>query len=445
MLLEKANKIYLVGIKGTGMSSLAVLLKNLDYKVTGSDTDEKFFTEEQLKKNKISYFENFDPQNIIKINPDLVIFSTAYKENHIEIATAKKSKISAISYPQAIGLISKNLNSVAVCGSHGKTTTTSMLAEIASNKAISLIGTAVESSKKNKKTKLFIFEADEYQNKFRYFSPQKAILTNIDFDHPDFFKTKAQYIGIFRKFISKILDKNGFVIYNYDDKNSRKFLSRTNSVSFGFNEKSDYHIRNVNRELNKFDIYKNEKKILDVFLKVYGKHNILNATAASLMALELGISKEEIKKYLKEFKGAKRRMETISSKKYIIIDDYGHHPTEIRATLEALRNKYQKKKIISIFHPHTFTRTKIFFNDFGKSFKDSDLTVVLDIYPSAREKAGGVHSKNLVKEINKNKSKAVYIPNIPQAAKFIKNNIEKGSVILTIGAGDVWKLCNLIR
>lgn len=428
------------------MSSLAVLLKNQGYKITGSDTAEKFFTEEQLKKNKISYFEKFNLKNIRKIKPDIVIFSTAYNGGHPEIKEAKKLSIKTISYPEAVGHISKNMRSIAVCGSHGKTTTISMLADIIGERAVSLIGTVAKIPKrKNKKPELFIFEADEYQNKLKYFHPQSVILTNIDFDHPDFFKNKTQYVEIFRKFINRILDRDGFIIYNHDDKDSERLLNHTNAVSFGFNKKTGYHIRNVNRELNQFSIYKNRKNILDISLKVYGRHNILNATAASLMALKLGMNKEEIKKRLKDFKGAKRRMEVIPSKKYIIIDDYGHHPTEIKATLAALRNKYPKKKIVTIFHPHTFTRTKSLFKDFGKSFGYSDLTIVLDIYPSAREKTGGVHSRDLAKEISKNKSEAIYTPNIPETAKFVKENVKKGSVILTIGAGDVWKLCKIIK
>ena len=454
LFTKNIKKIYLIGIKGTGMSSLAVMLKNLGYKVTGSDTKEKFFTESQLKKNKIKYFEKFSFLNIRKSNPDLIITSTAYDDKNQEILQSKKSDKKIITYPEAIGYLSKDLKSVAICGSHGKTTTTAMLGKIMGDLAITLVGSIAETSK-NKSPNFFIFEADEYQDKFRHYFPKNLILTNIDYDHPDFFKTESQYVKTFKKFINKVLDKNGFIIYNHDDSFSKNLFKKQakNTLNFGLSDGAQYQVKNINDGLNEFEIFKSKKKIIGLELNVYGKHNILNSAAAVLMALHLGIKKETIQKKLLKFKGAKRRMEVIPSKKYLIIDDYGHHPTEISATLSAIRNKYKNKNIVTIFHPHTFTRTKALFKDFGKSFKDSDLTIVIDIYPSAREtlsinsgqEAGGVHSKDLVKEIIKNKSRAIYQSTIPDAAKYIKKNVKNGSVILTIGAGDVWKLCNLIK
>ena len=446
ILGEKIKAIYMIGIKGTGMSSLAVILKKMGYKITGSDTSEKFFTEEQLKRNGIKYFEKFDKKNIKKANSDLIIISTAYGKNHPELKEAKKIGKNILTYPEVVGLMSQNLHSIAICGSHGKTTTTAMLGEIMRDQAIILVGSIAKMSN-SKNPKFFIFEADEYQNKFQYYSPQNVILTNIDYDHPDFFKTEFQYIKTFKKFINKTLSKRGVIVYNYDDGGSRKILDKSgeNIVNFGFDKKSQYQIKNINNDLNKFEIFKSNERIINLKLSTYGKHNILNATAAALMAMRFGIKKEMIQEALLKFKGVKRRMEIIPSKKYLIIDDYGHHPTEISATLIAIRNKYKDKNIVAVFHPHTFTRTKALFKDFGKSFEDANLTIVIDIYPSAREKAGGVHSKDLVKEIMKNKSRAIYQSTISDSARYINKNIKKGSVIVTIGAGDIWKLCKLIK
>ncbi len=450
MILKFPKKIYLVGIKGTGTSSLAVLLKKLGHKVSGSDTSEKFFTEAQLKKNKIPYFEIFDAKNVVREKPDLVVASTAYSENNPEIAEAKSLGIKFVSYPEMVGQISKSLRSVAICGSHGKTTTTSMLGSImeSGGQTLTLTGTTAEKlNQKVVKPKFFVFEADEYQNKLQHYWPRKVILTNIDFDHPDFFKNKKHYFKTFQEFVVKILENKGLIVFNFDDPQSRSLFKKLNGnfLSYGFGRSADSQIKNVNKELNSFSLFHKGKEFIKLELGVYGRHNILNASASAIMALRLGIKKEVIQKALKNFSGAKRRMELVPNKNFTVIDDYGHHPTEISATLAAIRNKYPDKKIVTVFHPHTFTRTQALFKEFGKSFKDSDLTIVLNIYTSARESAGKIHSRDLVNEIKKNGSKAVYQPTIFEAAGHIKNKIKKGSLVLTIGAGDVWKLTNLIK
>jgi len=440
----------MIGIKGTGMSSLAVLLKKMDYKVTGSDTDERFFTEIQLHQNDISYHEGFHGENLQKEMPDLIITSTAYNDRNPEISQAKLMRIPIISYPQAVGEISRKLISVAVCGSHGKTTTTSMLGVImeTNHETVTLTGTVADGlNTKMDKPKFFVFEADEYQNKFQYYLPANAIVTNIDFDHPDYFRDMQHYTETFQNFATKILSNDGCIIYNNDDLNTREIFKGLsgNMLSFGFNGGADYQITNVNDALDGFTLNFGSQKVADIKLRVYGRHNIMNATASFIMALKLGIGKDKAVLALAAFNGVKRRMELIPSDNYIIIDDYGHHPTEIIATLKALRNKYSDKHITAVFHPHTFTRTKALLTDFGKSFGDVDLTLVLDIYPSAREITGTIKTSEVVKEIEKNGSKAIHTPTIPDAEEYIKKNVPRGSVIITIGAGDVWKLCDLIK
>lgn len=446
----KPKKIYLVGIKGTGMSSLAVILKKMGHQVTGSDTPEKFFTESQLHKNNIKFWEGFDENNVIKAAPDLVIFSTAYNQNHPEIASAKKAKIKAISYPEAVGWISKHLTSIAIAGSHGKTTTTAMLGSImqSNRRTVTLTGTVADQlDNKVKKPAYFIFEADEYQNKFEFYNPPYLILTNVDFDHPDYFKSKKHYLQTFQAFVAKILKNGGTVLYGYDSSPARAIFKKLSGKisSYGFHPKSDYQIQPVNVALHQFSVFHDNKELFSLHLTVYGKHNIMNASAAAIMAARLGVPAKVIRPELKNFTGVKRRMEMVPSEKYVIIDDYGHHPAEIQATLAAVRNRYPKQNLVAVFHPHTFTRTKTFLKDFGRSFKDADLTIVLDIYGSARETRGTIHAREVVKEIQKNKSKAVYQPTVKEAAAYIKKSVALGSLILTIGAGDVWKLTDLIK
>ena len=449
MLDKSVKTIYLLGIKGTGMSSLAVLLQKLGYSVTGSDTSEHFFTESQLKDNDISYFNGFDPAHL-QPAPDLVIASTAYNERNIEFSEAKLLKIPMISYPEAVGEISKKLTSVAICGSHGKTTTTSMLGAVmeTSHETVTLTGTVADGlNTKLDKPKYFVFEADEYQNKFQFYSPANVILTNIDFDHPDYFKNVGHYEQTFAEFISRTLSTGGYVLYNFDDSRARRVMSSCtgNIESYGYDPGNNYCISNVSEQLNSFTIRRDDKDLVTLELTVFGKHNILNAAASAIMALHLGISPDQVQSALKNFRGVKRRMEIVPSEKYTIIDDYGHHPTEIAATLGAIRNKYKDKNIVAVFHPHTFTRTKALLKEFGSSFTDANLVLVLDIYPSAREVTGTITTQEVVDEIKKNGANVVYTPSIPEAAEYIQKNVAEGSVVLTIGAGDVWKLCDLIK
>ncbi len=450
MLSRDVRKIYLIGIKGTGMSSLAVLLRKMGHTVTGSDTSEKFFTESQLIKNKIKYFQGFATSNLLKAKPDLIIASTAYNDEHEEIRTAKKLGIPVATYPQAVGEISKKLKSVAVCGSHGKTTTTSMLGWLmqTNGQSMTLTGTVADQlNTKLTKPKYFIFEADEYQNKLQYYSPANVILTSIDYDHPDFFKTPAQYNKAFTDFTHRTLKNKGFVLFNSDDEISRKVLSKTKGTqTYGFHPSSDYLIGDVRPTMDGFSISYQGKIILKTKLGVYGKHNIQNATAAAVMAMRLGIKRSIIERQFAKFSGVKRRLESVPNKKYIALDDYGHHPTEVQAALAAVRNKYPHKNIVAVFHPHTLSRTKSLLKEFGESFSKADLAIILDIYVPSREKNSKIKvtAKDLVREIRKNKTKAVHLSNTIETANYIKKEVLKGSVILTIGAGDVWKMHNLI-
>lgn len=449
-MLEDVKTIYLIGIKGTGMSSLAVLLKKMGYQITGSDVHEQFPSEVQLKTNNISYHDGFNTAHLVAFAPDLVIMSTSYNDRNIEVAQAKLSRMKLITYPEAVGAISQKLISVAVCGSHGKTTTSSMLGTLmqTNHETVTLTGTVAEHlNKEVDSPKYFVFEADEYQNKFQYYRPQNVVLTNVDFDHPDYFQNTDHYYHTFADFIHRILGSNGFVVFNYDDALNRKIFENVSGtfVSYGFDEKSNYRITEVGTDLNEFVITLNGREFLHVKLGVYGRHNILDATASAIMASHLGISPDVIVQELAAFSGIQRRMQVYPSEKFIVMDDYGHHPTEIAITLQAIRNKYKDKNIVTVFHPHTFTRTKALLTDFGKSFKDANLVLVLDIFPSARETAGGVHAQDVIRELEKNGSKAIYTPTIPDAADYILAQVPHGSVVVTMGAGDAWQLCGLLK
>lgn len=465
-ILGKVKNVHMVGIKGTGMSALAVNLKHMGIRVIGSDYAESFFTDELLKKQELKALSPFSADNIPK-DTDLVVVSTAYGNKNPELREAKRRGLRTITYPEALGLITQGLPSVAICGSHGKTTTSAALGYILSKtkyNPIINVGSIVPQllSYKARDPKLFVFEADEYQDKFRFFYPKIVILTNIDYDHPDYFRNPAHYKTVFRKFIGRI-PTHGLLIYCADNKNCRDVtrFAKCKKISYGFSKNANHRIEkikffrdNMVFNLRTIQAFKEPGESMSegsasknrFKAKLFGKHNALNLAAAALCAAALGVSTAKIKKSIADFAGAKRRLEVtgrlrINGQECIIVDDFGHHPTEIKATISALKAAYPSKILWTIFQPHTFSRTEALLEDFARCFDESDKTIILDIYASKRETSGSIHSRDLVKKIGRN---AYYRPNIHKAALFLKKQVKTPSVILTLGASEVWRLAKIL-
>lgn len=460
----------MIGIKGVGMTMLAQFLAAQGYKISGSDTVEKFMTDEVLVKAGIKIIEGFDENNIPK-DADLIIYSTAYTlENNKELTKALSGKIKTIPYAEALGEFFNTHYGLAVIGSHGKTTTTAWLGYVLWRAGLEpkvLVGSKVEQfdgCSLAGKSDYMVAEVDEYQNKFKYFSPKAVVLNNIDYDHPDFFPTLEDYEQVFIDFIGRIPVK-GFLVANFDDPVIRK-VARVNCkakvISYGLNEAADYVAYDIKIEagLQYFkvklgagdeDEIKGERENLlgDFSIQMPGKYNISNALAVIATSIELDIPLAEIRKHLSEFKGTNRRMQVLGKfKGATIIDDYAHHPTEIKATLAGARAMHLDKKITVVFHPHTFTRTKVLFNEFANSFSDADKVIVLDIYGSAREEHGGVSSNDLVKAIKQSggQEEVIYIPTLEECEKYLRENVERDEIIILMGAGDVFRIGeNLIK
>jgi UDP-N-acetylmuramate--alanine ligase len=292
-----------------------------------------------------------------------------------------------------------------------------------------------------------VIEADEYQNKFLYFNPQAIVLTSAEYDHPDFFKTPEEYNDAFKNFVMKI-PADGFLVACTDDKNVLEIAqaAKCKIISYGLTS-GDWQAKNIIQKNGGMEFEVLEKgESRGVFkIKLVGEHNVANALAVIATAKELGYDTEKIRAALEKFLGAVRRFEIKGEAAgVLVIDDYGHHPTEIRVTLEAARQKYPDRRIWCVFHPHTFTRTKALLSDFAKSFGAVDKTIVIDIYGSAREVAGGVSSGDLVEEIKKEGKDALYIPTISEAADFLAKEVKSGDVVITMGAGDVWRVGELL-
>jgi len=409
------------------MTALAQVLKGRGIEVSGSDTHEKFFTDEVLNKLKIKVFEGFKVKNVPK-DADLIVASSAYKDSHPEIKYVKKQGKFVYSYSDILALLFKESYGLGVAGTHGKTTTTAMLGRVLEGLGLDptvIVGSKVLEWKSNARvgrSKYFAAEIDEYQNKFLKYRPKILILTNIEYDHPDFFRSFKDYKESFLKLISR-LPKDGLFIGWGGDKTIKEVIEKTPC---------------------KILLYRQEdfKKFGELFLELPGEHNRLNALAVLTLVRELGLDVKKAKEILERFKGTARRFEIRKKLKngILIIDDYAHHPTEVRVTLKAAKRLYPDRKIWCVFHPHTFTRTKVLLNDFARSFNMADEVIILDIYGSAREKRGGVHSKDLVKSILEHQARVNYIPDIPKTANYLKKHLKKNDVVITMGAGDVWKL-----
>ena len=367
---------YFIGIKGTGMSALAVILKQLGYNVSGSDIDKHFFTESELIKNNIPFY-NYNESNIKKNMT--IIKGASIKEDNIELIKAKELGLKKYEYNEMVGQLTHEFKTICIAGCHGKTTTTNMMALALRNQGINyLIGDGTGSA--NKENKYFALESCEYKRHFLAYKPYYAIITNIDLDHVDYYKNIEDIIDAYTSYANNATKE---IIAYGDDPYTRKMKVNKPIKFFGIEENNDITATNIE--------YKNNGISFDVTnyghfdLPIYGKHQLLDALAVITTCIEESIPYEEVHNNLKDFTGAKRRFTEKKVKDNIIIDDYAHHPNEVKATIDAIKQKYPDKKLIIIFQPHTFSRTKEFAGDLAKVLKEANQSYILPIHP-AREK-----------------------------------------------------------
>ncbi len=512
-MLKKFKNIYLVGIKGVGMTALAEILQKKGKLVSGSDIKEKFFTDKILQNLQINFEEGFSAKNISRLSKDkdLIIYSTAYNLNsHPELKAAKKRKINLLSYPEAVSSLFNDLYGIAVSGTHGKTTTSALLAQGLLKTGldpVALIGSKVNEWGGNAlagQNSLFVIEADEYQDKLKFYHPWSIILTNVDYDHPDYYLTEEAYFQSFVRFVEKWLKQKNrwpkIIVLNGDDRKTLNLIKKTGLVKkkniflgiygrqnklkknqcwflkiTGDNQNNFFELTLPKEQLN-FP-HKNPLKIR-IKTKLIGEHNLYNLAGATLYLVILlftlrknnflrQVGNQKLKIWLKKiirqesdqerwldelakmgerafanFSGTERRLQYKGKKgKVAVFDDYAHHPAEIQATLEAVKQAFPKKEIWVIFHPHTFSRTETFLSDFGRSLAKADKIGVLEVYSSAREKQGKVTSRDIVELIQKRKRSVSYLKNQVAAVTWLKKfSLQKPAVLLTMGAGDCWRV-----
>jgi UDP-N-acetylmuramate--alanine ligase len=468
---SKIHHIHFVGIKGVGLTPLAIIAKEAGLRVSGSDIEEEFITDSALRKVGITPFTNFS-ENHITGDIDLVITTGAHGGyDNIEVRTARKKSIPVLTKGEAVGkfmqgnILGRKFSGISVAGSHGKTTTTGMIVSILKHAGYDpsyVVGTGSISSMDLPghlgRGKYFVAEADEYATEptynhkpqFLWQFPDIALFTNIEHDHPDIYPTHAAVVNAFEAFTHNI-SSNGVLIGCRDDKKVYSLIKHFNNrtITYGFSPQSDYVIENVHVIGSKtlFKVKAHGREIGEFCLQVIGEHNALNALGALIVGVELGISIGSIREGLSLFNGVKRRLEfkgQLKSGAYIF-DDYAHHPTEIAKTLQALRMRYPKEKIIAVFQPHTYSRTKALFTEFTKAFHDADEVILVDIYGSLREiKDPSISSKLLAASMSKHNTH--YIPTLEEVASYIKKESPNENVVIVfMGAGDVYKTIDLIN
>ena len=427
-MLDKNKQIWFIGIKGTGMASLALVLNDLGFNVAGSDIKKYTFTQEPLKKAGIEVKE-FSANNI-KNSGQIIVKGNAFKDDNVEVKTCENKNITWQSYPDTVEEIIKMHTSIGVSGTHGKTSTTGLLAHVLGEAAPTsyLIGDG--EGKGVKDSRFFVYEADEYRRHFLAYHPDYQIMTNIDFDHPDYFKDQADYTSAFQTAADQT--KKGLFVWGGNER-LRKLHSDIPKYTYGFEDNDDFQAVNIKRTTkgSSFTVVNRGKKVGEFEIHLFGDHNILNTTAVIAVAYTEKIPVADIQKGLLTYQGAKRRFSEKDFGDINIIDDYAHHPTEMRATIQAARQKFPQKKLVVVFQPHTFSRTKKYAQDFVEILRDVDKAYVTPIYASAREANGDISSSDLVAKIPG--SEVIDLDNIADLAQ------NRNSVIVFMGAGDIQK------
>ena len=448
--LAKTEVIHFVGIGGIGMSGLSLIMKGKGFKVQGSDISSNKNIE-RLKKEKIKIFIGHKKQNLN--NATIIVISSAIKKNNPELIEAKRKGLPIIKRGKMLAHIVSLMKNIVVVGSHGKTTTTSLVTSIFQKTKLdpTIINGGVINSLKNSaklgRSDWSILEADESDGSFVHIPPTYSIITNIDREHMDFYKSMDDLKNYFIEFIEKV-PSFGKSFICLDDKINYeliKKLKNKNFYTYGTNSKSNFLIKNINqkRELTQFDLYisvpnKKKQKIKNIKIPLLGVHNVRNAVAAAAIAITVGISVKNIKNGLLKFKGVQRRFNKIFKFNNVdFFDDYAHHPTEIQAVLKACKSNFKNRKIISIFQPHRYSRIKYLYKDFTKSFTNSDLVLLCPIY-AAGEKKNNLTQDKLAKDIIKNSEKNVIIVKSAKDIElFLKNNLKANEIVIGMGAGTI--------
>ena len=441
-LKEKVNQIHFIGIGGIGMCGLAEYLLDKGYKVTGSDITRTFITDRLVKKGAKIYYGH--KASNINTKTDLVVYTSALKKENPEYKKAKNYRIKAIKRAALLGDIVNGKYLIAVSGTHGKTTTTSMIAKILIDTGfdptvfvggnLDILGGA---SYRKGESGFAIVEADEYDRSFLTLNPNVIIINNIELDHVDIYKNEDALLKSFADFILKIKPNGTFVI-NWDDRNIKSLFKSRKKNILKYGIKATGLVTKLRNNYFKTEFtYKNTK----INLNVLGEHNVYNALAALKASSVVCDDAKSILKSLSSFKGVKRRLELKSSKQYKIFDDYAHHPSEIKATLQALKDN-DGERIVVVFQPHTFSRTNMFYKEFAESLNIADVVYLLPIYPAREKSLKGVNSRLIFEILKMNGCESYLFENKDALFKHLKKSLKRNDRVVFQGAGTISNYCD---
>ncbi|MFC3931997.1 UDP-N-acetylmuramate--L-alanine ligase [Streptococcus dentapri] len=419
---------HFIGIKGSGMSALALMLHQMGYKIQGSDVEKYYFTQRGLEQAGVKLLP-FDEKNITA-DIELIAGNAFRQDNNIEVAYAIQNGFTFKRYHEFLGEFMEQFVSFGVAGAHGKTSTTGLLAHVLRNITDTsfLIGDGTGRGSKN--SQYFVFESDEYERHFMPYHPAYSIITNIDFDHPDYFTSIDDVFSAFNDYAKQV--QKGLFIYGEDDY-LRKITANAPIYYYGFEESNDFIAFDIVRTTSgsDFKVKYKDQIIGDFHVPAFGRHNILNATAVIGNLYIAGFDINLVAQHLKTFSGVKRRFTEKIINDTIVIDDFAHHPTEIIATLDAARQKYPSREIVAIFQPHTFTRTIALLDEFAEALNEADSVYLAQIYGSARESDhGDIKVEDLAAKLDK-PAKIVTIENVSPLLD------HDNAVYVFMGAGDI--------
>lgn len=446
-MFKRIRHIHFVGIGGIGMSGIAEVLLNLGYQVSGSDLRESETTE-RLRSLGAAVFIGHRPENIT--SPHVVVISSAVKRDNPEVAAAQEKQIPVIPRAEMLAELMRLKYGIAIAGAHGKTTTTSLVATVLAAGGIDptvVIGGKLNSLGTNAKLgqgEFLVAEADESDGSFLKLSPAIAVVTNIDAEHLDYYRDIDEIKEAFLAFINKV-PFYGVSILCLDERHIQSLIPRVEKrfLTYGMNTQADYQARDVGpmRLGSRYRVLHHGQDLGWFELSIPGMHNVSNSLAALAVARELDIDIDTIRKALKEFSGVQRRFQIKGEASgVLVVDDYGHHPTEIKATLAAARAGLGRR-VVTVFQPHRYTRTQHLLDEFFTAFNQADSVIVMEIYAAGEQAIPGISGKVVYEGIKRHGHKdTIFLPTKEEAAAHLIKALAPGDVLITLGAGDVWKV-----
>src|SRR2546425_4991001 len=448
-LTQERHAVHLIGVAGSGMSGIAGLLLQLGHEVSGSDKSDSLETD-RLQRLGLRFYDQHLPE--LAKGAELVVFSSAIKDDNPILRAARNSGKPLVRRAEALAAIMHAKRGIVIAGMHGKTTTSAMAAHVLREGGlhpsyyvgaeIPILGTNAHWDPRGK---YFVAEGDESDGTLRCFHPEYCLILNIEEEHLDFYSDLAAIEKVFAQLIEQT---SGKILYNIDDLNSARLCgSRKDAISFGFSDKADYRGADVKLRAfgSDFCVYFREQKLGEAVLNVPGPHNVHNALGVIALAIELGISFEKIAASLRKFEHARRRFEIkYESERFLLVDDYAHHPTEIRATL-ATAKSVGRNRVLTMFQPHRFTRTKALRQEFGRAFDDSDRVVVTDVYAASEAPIAGISGATIAEEIIAHGHRGVtYQPRFNRVHCDVGNMLDSGDLVLSLGAGNIHEQLSLL-